>query len=196
MRIGAQVQALPRQADLNFPSPEPLTAAHFSAVLALTRAFEAETGRLDRDRLARWTDAAFLALAVNGGQDGFVIALDQDCTVYDSPNFHWFRARLTNFVYIDRIIVAPRFQGHGLAQALYGAVLARMERTGHSLLACEVNLVPPNARSHAFHGRMGFAQLGEGHPYGDSRKVAYLIRRAGSPADPGAPTPRLQASEQ
>ena len=146
-------------------------------MLALNAAFEAETSTLDRARLTRWVNSAYLALAVNHGHDGFVITLDQDCAVYDSPNFRWFTARLARFVYIDRIIVAPHAQRSGLGRELYRMVIQRMARTGHDTLACEVNLDPPNPRSERFHASLGFTRLGDGAPYGDQRRVAYMVRK-------------------
>ena len=42
------------------------------------------------------------------------------------------------------------------------------------MLLCEVNLVPRNDVSLAFHAAIGFAEVGRQHPDGDEREVQML----------------------
>jgi predicted GNAT superfamily acetyltransferase len=90
----------------------------------------------------------------------FLIALDQDAP-YDNANFNWFRARLSRFVYVDRIVVAAGHQGQGLARRLYLALFDRARAADQPAIVCEVNLEPPNPGSDAFHERMGFRDVGQ-----------------------------------
>ncbi|AWN46794.1 GNAT family N-acetyltransferase [Methylobacterium terrae] len=149
------------------------------AVLALNAANVAETSPLDEPALRALLDQSFLATAVIG-QDGlaaFLIALDQDAT-YASPNFGWFRARYPRFVYVDRIVTAPAQRGRGIARALYESLFARAAAAGHGRVACEVNRVPPNPGSDAFHAALGFDEVGTAEIHGGLKTVRYLLRGA------------------
>ncbi len=68
---------------------------------------------------------------------------------------------MNNFFYIDRVIIGAGAQGQGLGRKLYDDVAVFARARGHSALVCEVNTVPDNPGSHAFHLRMGFEILGE-----------------------------------
>ncbi len=147
------------------------------AVLALNAAHVAETSHLDEAALRALRDQAFLAAAVTGpeGLSAFLIALDQDAA-YASPNFRWFRERYPRFVYVDRIVTAPAARGRGLARALYRTLFARAAAAGHDRIACEVNRLPPNPGSDAFHAALGFAEVGSADIHGGTKTVRYLMR--------------------
>ncbi len=149
------------------------------AVLALNTANAAETSHLDEPALRALIDQAFLSAAITGpdGLAAFLIALDQDAS-YASPNFRWFEARYPRFVYVDRIVTAPGQRGRGLARALYGALFAKAEAAGHDRVACEVNIVPPNPGSDAFHAALGFREVGSAEIHGGTKTVRYLLREA------------------
>lgn len=159
----------------------PLAPATLDTLLALNAAHEVETSPLDRDALERLVAMAFhVGLAGDHGADGFVIAMPADCA-YDSPNYRWFAERHARFVYIDRVIVSPRARGRGIARALYADLFERARAAAIPLVGCEVNVVPPNPASMAFHTGLGFATLGHATLAGGTKTVAYLGR------DPAAP---------
>ncbi len=149
------------------------------AVLALNAAHVAETSPLDEAALRALRDQACLAAAVTGpeGLSAFLIALDQDAA-YASPNFRWFRERYPRFVYVDRIVTAPAARGRGLARALYEELFARAHAEGHVRIACEVNCLPPNPGSDAFHAALGFSEVGRAEIHGGAKTVRYLLREA------------------
>jgi uncharacterized protein len=155
----------------------PLT--NLDPVLTLNTAHVAETSHLDEAALRALLDQAFLATAVTGpeGLAAFLIALDQDAR-YASPNFRWFQARCLRFVYVDRIVTAPAQRGRGLGRALYADLFARAEAAGHERIACEVNRVPPNPGSDAFHAALGFREVGSAEIHGGLKTVRYLLREA------------------
>lgn len=49
-------------------------------------------------------------------------------------------------------------------------------QAGHDRFCCEVNFLPPNPGSDAFHARLGFSEVGRGVLYGGSKTVRYLER--------------------
>lgn len=147
--------------------PAPLA----EALRDLNNAHATELSWLETERLRALVAAAFRAARI-GEVDAFLLALDQDA-VYDSPNFRWFRARYPRFVYVDRVVVAPHARGRGLARQLYADLIARTRVAAQPRIVCEVNAVPPNPASDAFHHALGFAPVGSGELEG-GKLVRYL----------------------
>jgi predicted GNAT superfamily acetyltransferase len=108
-----------------------------------------------------------------GENEAFCIALDQSAA-YHNPNFDWFRGRLRRFVYIDRVVVADRARGRGLARAMYRALSAAAKEAGHTIVCCEVNIDPPNLASDRFHARFGFSEVGRAVLADRGKTVSYL----------------------
>lgn len=149
---------------------------NLDAILALNRAHEQETSVLDAKALKALTDQAFHIPLRAEGRDGFLIALDQDA-VYASVNFAWFKARFPRFVYVDRIIVAESARGQGHARAMYEELFAAARARGHDFVCAEVNKLPPNPASDAFHTALGFEVIGEAELAGGAKTVSYYQRR-------------------
>ena len=81
------------------------------------------------------------------------------------------------------MVVDPACRGRGLARHLYAALFARAVEAGHDRVVCEVNQVPPNPGSDAFHAALGFAPVGTaaiatatGNGNGNGKIVRYLSR--------------------
>jgi predicted GNAT superfamily acetyltransferase len=142
------------------------------ALLALNNAHARELSWLEAERLEYLVREAFLARRI-GKVDAFLLAFDQDAR-YDSPNFIWFRDRYPRFVYVDRIAVAPSARGRGCARRLYSDLFEHAVRAGHDRVVCEVNTIPPNAGSDAFHAALGFVEVGTASIHDGSRTVRYL----------------------
>ena len=145
-----------------------------NAVLALNNAHAQELSWLEAARLEYLVREAFLARRI-GHLDAFMLAFDQDAR-YDSPNFIWFRARYPRFVYVDRIVVASTARGRGCARRLYSDLFEHAVRAGHDRIACEVNKIPPNPASDAFHAALGFVEVGTASVHDGSRTVRYLLQ--------------------
>jgi predicted GNAT superfamily acetyltransferase len=143
-------------------------------LLALNNQFARELSLLDAERAAYLVKQAFMACRI-GEADALLLAFDQDAR-YDNPNFNWFRARFDRFVYIDRVVVASKMRGRGLAQALYHALFRRAAASGHDRVVCEINWEPPNPASDTFHANLGFEQVGLAVLPGVGKTVRYFSR--------------------
>ena len=151
---------------------EPLSLS--DRLIALNNAHAQELSWLEPDRLRHLVAEAFAARRI-GEVDGLLVAFDQDAD-YDSPNFLWFRSRLARFVYVDRVVVAHEARGRGLARRLYEDLFERSSVAGHTKIVCEVNSIPPNPASDAFHAALGFEPMGSGSIHGGQKTVRYLAR--------------------
>lgn len=116
----------------------------------------------------------FVAIQGDGAPAGFLLTLGSGKR-YASKNYHWFEDRYEDYVYIDRIAVAPNARNLGLGAKLYQHGFKHY--TGKTLLmGCEVNTVPANPGSMQFHTRLGFSEIGT-QIFNDGYAVAYLARR-------------------
>jgi uncharacterized protein len=152
--------------------PQAVTSLLFPSVLALNNDHAEELSLLNEAELAHLLGEAFYAKRV-GDIDAFLIALDQDAD-YSSPNFLWHKARAERFVYVDRIVVAGRMRGRGLARSLYEDLFHYAMAKGHRRIGCEVNAQPPNPASDAFHGALGFKEAGMA-PLNEHKIVRYYV---------------------
>jgi uncharacterized protein len=137
------------------------TAADWSAIVELNDGEVPNVGPLTAGQ-GEW----FLAhseVSVVDGADGLaaVLVLMLDGCGYASPNYGWFTERYGSFAYVDRIAVHRSQAGRGVGRALYDHAVAFARAHHRSVLMAEVNLVPPNERSLAFHAAYGFERIGE-----------------------------------
>ena len=148
-----------------------LTPNDLDRVLAINESGVPGVGPIEAPALAHLVDESSMALVATVDDPireivaGFCLVLPPGAD-YGSVNYRWFSERYDDFVYLDRVAIAPEFQGRGLGRTLYDEVERRAEAAWFLL---EVNLRPRNDGSLAFHDRLGFAEVGQqetdyGHP--------------------------------
>jgi predicted GNAT superfamily acetyltransferase len=130
-------------------------------VLALNEASVAETSPLGVSALSALAAQAdyFQVLIEGAGVAGFVLALRERAT-YANPNFEWFLRGYQRFLYVDRVVVAATHRHAGVGSRLYADLERHARATDAGVLACEVNVEPPNAPSLQFHHKLGFREVG------------------------------------
>jgi uncharacterized protein len=110
-------------------------------------------------------------LEADGAFAGFVVTFAPG-TPYDSENYRWFADRHSDFYYLDRIVLDESFRRRGLAGIVYDELETVAKRYGRMTL--EVNLVPRNEASLAFHERRGYAEVGR---LGDQEHLVSLMEK-------------------
>lgn len=138
----------------------PTEAADTADVLRLNAAEVASLAPMDRLRMQQLVGEAdrFDVVEVDGSFGGFVVTFAPGAA-YDSPNYRWFSTRLgSGFYYLDRIVLEERVRRRGVGRAVYDEIESVASAYGR--LALEVNLVPPNPASMAFHRARGFREVG------------------------------------
>ena len=140
-----------------------LTATDLDRVLTINESGVPGVGAIDAAGLAHLVDESSMTLVATVDDPideivaGFCVVLPPGAD-YGSVNYRWFSERYDDFVYLDRVAIAPGFQGRGLGRALYDEVERRADAAWFTL---EVNLRPRNDGSLAFHERLGFVEVGQ-----------------------------------
>lgn len=130
-------------------------------------------------------EAAYFRVAVaDDAPVGFLAGLAPTMP-HTSRYFLWFREHYTDFVYIDRVVVASSHRRLGVAAGLYSDIVTTF-RHRTSMLACEVNLLPRNEPSLRFHARMGFDRVGTLTTENGAKVVSLLVKRLGARGAPEA----------
>lgn len=151
-------------------------ATDFSRILDINATEEEKTSRIDLDRIAqldRWADYHRVAV-VEDEVIGFLLVMSE-ASDYDGDNFRWFVERYNRFLYVDRIVIDRTAARSGIGSALYGDLIEFGATQGYSTLCCEINVLPPNPVSHAFHARFGFKEVGRSAEAGASKIVSYQL---------------------
>jgi predicted GNAT superfamily acetyltransferase len=143
-------------------------------ILELNNVFAKELSLLDMGQLTSLVDRSFQALQVKP-KAAFLLAYDEESD-HDSIHFLWFKSRYTNFAYVDRIAVNTDFQKQGLAAELYGEFFEAARAKGRNVVGCEVNHIPPNPVSMAFHEALGFKEIGKSEPNENGKVLVYLAK--------------------
>lgn len=114
---------------------------------------------------------------VDGDIAGFCLVLGPGAG-YSSLNYMWFAERYDDFIYLDRVAIAPTFQRRGIGRAMYAEVerLAAIEQHGSTDFLLEVNLKPRNDSSLAFHAGLGFVEVGQRES--DDGKVVSMMAKS------------------
>ena len=173
---------------MSAPLIQPLHSAT-EALLTLNNNNSTELSPLTLPELDQIIRASFFSATINNSE-ALLISFDQSFP-YEHENLTWLRtyfedSRLQNalsnhdaperFVYVDRVVVSPAARGKGYARALYTDLFDRAKSAGHTRIVCEVNLIPPNPVSDAFHASLGFHEISRAPLLSSSKTVRYLLR--------------------
>lgn len=135
-----------------------VTPEDHAALLALNAASVRELSPLDETRLRFILALAYRSLLIerDGQTLAFAIAVAPG-TDYDSRNYARLGELFERFLYLDRIAVAEGARRQGLGAMLYDAIEHDARAFGRIVL--DVNVVPPNEPSLAFHAARGYQPL-------------------------------------
>jgi predicted GNAT superfamily acetyltransferase len=155
------------------PDLRPLRDTDLADVLTLNERNVTALAPMDEARLHELRGLAdrFDVLDVDGAFAGFVVTFASG-TAYDSENYRWFTGRHDRFYYLDRIVLHEDFRRRGLG----GYVYDELERVAapYTRLCLEVNLVPRNDASLAFHEARGYKEVGR---LGDEEHLVSLMEK-------------------
>ena len=151
-------------------------ASDFPRIVSINASEEEKTSSIDLARITQLNSwSTYHKVAIKDDQAvGFLLVMS-DASGYDGANFRWFVDRYSSFLYVDRIVIDPVHSGMGVGTALYVDLMQFGKAQGHVALCCEINVLPPNPASHAFHARFGFREVGRGKKPDAQRVVSYQM---------------------
>ncbi len=162
------------------PLLRPITTEDIDDVLALNHRNVVKLAPLDAPRLDEirgWADRVDVVV-VDDRFAGFVVTF-QAGTPYDSDKYEFFSDRFgDDFYYLDRIVLHEDFRRRGLGSFVYDEV-EQTAREESARMALEVNLVPRNDASLAFHQGRGYVEVGR---LGDAEHLVSMMTKTWSGA--------------
>ena len=138
----------------------PVTDDDVAAVLRLNEAEVEMLAPMDEPRFHELRGLAhrFDVVEVDERFGGFVITFAPG-SAYDSENYRWFGERHADrFYYLDRFVLEESQRRRGIGTLVYDEI--ESTASAYDRLALEVNLVPRNDASLAFHRRRGYTEVG------------------------------------
>ncbi|MEQ8839531.1 MAG: GNAT family N-acetyltransferase [Acidimicrobiales bacterium] len=161
----------------------PVADADLDEILAHNNAAVPAVNSLTRADLERFVEIAHSFLVIEAPDRtrveaiaGFLIGLGPGAD-YDSLNYAWFSERYGSFVYVDRVVVAASGRGAGVGTRLYEEFARRGRDDAAPVMLAEVNIVPRNDISLAFHEARRFRSVGEQDTEGGTKRVTLLEKR-------------------
>ena len=142
------------------PALRPVRDEDLPHVLALNQAEVEMLAPMDADRCNQLRGLAhrFDVVEVDGAFGGFVVTFAPG-TAYDSENYRWFGERNGDaFYYLDRFVLHTDHRRRGLGSWVYDEV--ERDAAAYGRMTLEVNLVPRNDASLAFHAARGYVEVG------------------------------------
>lgn len=155
-------------------TPDAIAPSHHAAILRNNAHYVHWLSPLSEQELDDLLRVSDYARQLQGGEA--VLIGYSGMGDYRHKHVDWLGDRLTNFFYIDRIIIGEEMQQQGAGRTLYDDVAHYARQQGHAALACEVNSVPDNPASHAFHITLGFVPVGDAEDP-DGKAVRYYVRK-------------------
>ena len=147
--------------------------ADYESIVRLNAAEERQTSAMSLMRLKQFVlMASYCRVAlIDGAVAGFLLAFGEG-SAYENDNYAWFSERLSDFVYVDRIVVGAEFGRKGIGNRLYSDLFSFARDRGIGTIACEYNIEPPNPASRAFHDKFGFREIGTQWVSGRTKQVS------------------------
>ena len=125
------------------------------------------------DRLKKLIDWSSHVIVVRDNNIAGFIILMREGQNYDSLNYKFFNSQSFPFLYVDRIAIKEGHRRKGLGRMIYEKTIDIAKDLDVST-CCEVNTIPRNDPSLAFHDTFGFRKVGT-KDY-DDHSVVYLTK--------------------
>ncbi|MFS3127439.1 GNAT family N-acetyltransferase [Nocardioides sp. Bht2] len=153
----------------------PIVVDDHAWVLDLNERFVDVLSAMDLERLHYLLNRAAGAFIIEheGERAGFVLTFAPGVE-YDSVYYRWFSDNLSDFRYLDRVVIDGPFHRLGLGSRAYAELEA--DTGPHCPMTLEVNVDPPNQASLAFHAGRGYREITR---LGNAGKQVALMQRTG-----------------
>ena len=153
---------------------EPYSSSDLDEIWAINQENIPEVGSVqDIERLKKLIDWSSHVIVVRDEEIAGFILLMREGKDYDSLNYDFFNSKDYPFLYVDRIAIKDGHRRKGLGRMIYEKTINLSQKL-NVITCCEVNTIPRNDPSLAFHDSFGFQEVGT-KDYED-HSVVYLTR--------------------
>ena len=138
----------------------PYNPTDLEEIFAINQANIPEVGNIDHiDRLKRLIDWSCHLIVVRDKEIAGFIILMRENQSYESLNYEFFNSQGYPFLYVDRIAIKEEHRRKGLGHMIYLKTI-EIAKELNLPTCCEVNTLPKNEPSLAFHDSFGFEDVG------------------------------------
>ena len=153
---------------------DPYASEDLEAIRAINQENIPEVSDIESiERLRQLIEWSSHLIIVRGSEIVGFIILMQENQDYESLNYDFFNKKGEPFLYVDRVAIQENYQRKGLGKLIYNKVIEIGKKLDVNI-TCEVNTIPRNTPSLAFHAGFGFEEVGTKN-YGD-HSVVYLTK--------------------
>jgi len=153
---------------------EPYSSSDLEEIWVINQENIPEVGSVqDIERLKKLIDWSSHVIVVRDEEIAGFILLMREGKDYDSLNYDFFNSKDYPFLYVDRIAIKDGHRRKGLGRMIYEKTI-NLSQELNVITCCEVNTIPRNDPSLAFHDSFGFQEVGT-KDYED-HSVVYLTR--------------------
>ena len=157
---------------------EPCSSSDLEEIWVINQENIPEVGSVqDIERLKKLIDWSSHVIVVRDEEIAGFILLMREGKDYDSLNYDFFNSKDYPFLYVDRIAIKEGHRRKGLGRMIYEKTI-NLSQELNVITCCEVNTIPKNGPSLAFHDSFGFQEVGT-KDYED-HSVVYLTRSLSS----------------
>ncbi len=153
---------------------ENITEVWYDLIIQLNNENTPAVSKLDTTQLIFLIEHSKYAWMILNQQEndliGFCLILGEGIN-YQSMNYQWVSKYRNEFDYLDRVVIAKKFQKMGIGKKLYETW---QNKTTSTHLLLEVNIRPKNEASLLFHEKLGFKAVGEQETDKGEKRVRYL----------------------
>lgn len=151
---------------------EPFSDSDLNQIWSINQENIPEVGNVaNLERLNQLIDWSSHILVVREQEIAGFIILMRENQNYDSLNYDFFNSQNYPFLYVDRIAIKEGHRRQGLGKMIYEKTID-IANDLNLPTCCEVNTIPRNGPSLAFHDTFGFKEVGT-KDY-DDHSVVYL----------------------
>ena len=151
---------------------EPFSDSDLNQIWSINQENIPEVGSVaNLERLNQLIDWSSHLLVIREQEIAGFIILMRENQDYDSLNYDFFNSQNDPFLYVDRIAIKEGHRRQGLGKMIYEKTID-IANDLNLPTCCEVNTIPRNGPSLAFHDNFGFKEVGT-KDY-DDHSVVYL----------------------
>ncbi len=154
----------------------PAQERHYAEVLKLNEELVHFLAPLDMVELKEMMSEfeEFLVIEIEGCVAAFLMTFRENAN-YGYPVYRSFSKKYDEFLYIDRVVVSPKFHGRGLGRLMYEYIFTNARKTDVPRIVAEINTIPLNIPSLEFHKTFGFKEVATEDLSGGKGRVSLQV---------------------